>query len=54
MKIISRTTVVALAMLAAACGPQPLEGVGDRSGEWIGPVVNGVEFLPRTTGLDGG
>jgi hypothetical protein len=52
MKIIHRTLITLLMLLSIACGPQPLEGVGQRSGEWIGPVVHGVEFLPSSRAPD--
>ncbi|HSJ28526.1 MAG TPA: hypothetical protein VLB67_09970 [Acidimicrobiia bacterium] len=48
MKIVRRTPLAVLILLSVACGPRPLEGVGERSGDWIGPVVNGVEFLPSS------
>lgn len=46
---LTRSTLAALTLtlVLGACGDRPvLEGIGDRSGEWIGPVVNGAVFLP--------
>jgi hypothetical protein len=41
-------TAVALILATAlvACGDQPLQGMGERSGEWIGPLVHDVVLLP--------
>lgn len=42
-----RTVVAMLALVAiAGCGAPSLEDVGISSGEWIGPLTNGVTFLP--------
>lgn len=31
-----------------ACGDQPLQGVGERSSEWIGPIAEEVRFLSNS------
>ncbi len=36
---------VSLAVLVAGCGESPLESVGERSNEWIGPIADGVVLL---------
>jgi hypothetical protein len=42
-----RTVVAALALVViAGCGVPSLENVGERSGEWIGPLTNGATFVP--------
>jgi hypothetical protein len=35
-----------LAMTRAVCGDRPLQGMGERSGEWIDPLVRDVALLP--------
>lgn len=32
-------------VLLAGCGESPLESVGERSNEWIGPIADGVTLL---------
>lgn len=41
VRIGARSVVVgvAIALLVGACGQAPLESVGRRSSDWIGPVV---------------
>ncbi|MFP5331818.1 MAG: hypothetical protein ACLGHX_05625 [Acidimicrobiia bacterium] len=43
-----RSLLAALATtsLLAACGDEPLQGLGQRSGEWIGPLAEQVVILP--------
>ena len=33
------------AVVLAGCGGNPLESVGERSNEWIGPIADGVTLL---------
>ena len=40
--------VIAVALLAG-CGETPLDSVGERSHEWIGPVADGVIFRSNDT-----
>lgn len=48
---IARSVVaVALVSTVTACGDQPLEGVGARTGEWIGPILHNVQLLPDVVG----
>ncbi len=43
---LGRTAVAILALVAiTGCGAPSLENVGERSGEWIGSVTNGVTFV---------
>ena len=35
--------------LLAGCGEAPLDSVGERSNEWIGPIADGVIFLSNDT-----
>lgn len=45
-----RRVVLAAALAAfvlTACGDQPLQSVGQRTGEWIGPLAEEIVFLPK-------
>ena len=35
--------------LLSGCGETPLDSVGERSNEWIGPIADGVIFLSNDT-----
>jgi hypothetical protein len=41
---------VLLVVALAACGDQPLQGMGQRSEGWIGPIAENVQFLPADDG----
>ena len=40
-------------VLVAGCGESPLESVGQRSNEWIGPIADGVTFLTNDSPAPG-
>lgn len=43
-----RIVVATLALVAiAGCEAPSLANVGERSGEWIGSITNGVTFMPQ-------
>ena len=46
---------VCVVIAVAGCGENPLESVGERSNEWIGPVADGVSLLSNgsSSGTDG-
>ena len=38
---------VCLTVVVAGCGGSPLESVGERSNDWIGPIADGVTLLSK-------
>jgi hypothetical protein len=47
------SVAAALVATLAGCGDAPLESVGQRSSEWIGPVADGVRFLSNDSAAEG-
>lgn len=42
-----------MCLTLTACGENPLESVGQRSTDWIGPVSDGVSFLSNDGPAEG-
>lgn len=43
--LLKATSLAIAAAVLAGCGDQPLQGIGERSTDWIGPVAEDVRFL---------
>lgn len=42
-----------LAVLSTGCGERPLETVGERSNEWIGPIADGISLFSNDSSPPG-